>query len=245
MFQATGPTYSHFWEAVRAFQTLIASVLGLISVGGALVGIKLQSYLAARTADVNARRARVSTAVTIRSFLLSEANFPNLSLLETPTPKQVYQMLKTGRAFDLKATDYLGYLTTIGTSLKDFPRPISERASFSACVSSRVVLATAQAKAIPEDDLPTFKAASEEVRLLIIAGTEVAMALADELGRYIKDPGRYEKYWSCNTTSPYWFWDRSWKDLKSEAFDLENLRRDVSSTYNGTYARAEREGNLP
>ncbi len=243
MINPSSISYGPFWQAVHEFQTVVASVLGLISVAGALVAIRLQSYLASRTAQRESRRARVSKAVTLRALLLAEANFPEISLLATPTPSQVYAMLKTGSSFTLKATDYMNYLSTMSSSLTEFPRPISERASFLTWVSGRVLLASAQANA--KEDEQALKKASEEIRLLLIAATETALSLAYELGMYTKSPCDYEMRWSVALETNTRIWHQSWKSLKSDAFDLEDVKTKAFAIYSGTYDRAKREGNLP
>jgi hypothetical protein len=236
-------SYPPFWHAVHDFQTLIASILGLISIAGALVGIRLQSYLAARNAAIEGRRARVSKAITLRALLLSEANFPALSLFETPTPRQVYDMVKTGPSTTLKATDYMNYLSAMSSSLIEFPRPISERASFLTWASGRALLATTQANA--KGDELELKNASEAIRLLLIAASQTALSLSYELGMYAKSPCEYEKRWSVELDTNIRMWHRDWEKLKSDAFDLEDLKSTAGAIYSGSYDRAKREGNLP
>jgi hypothetical protein len=108
-----------------------------------------------------------------------------------------------------------------------------------------VLLATSQASSIAKDDPGALKKVSEEIRLLLIAAMEVALVLADELGHYSATPLNYEKRWSSQLKTDGLIFNREWKKLTSEAFDLENLRLMTLATYRGTYARAEREGDLP
>jgi hypothetical protein len=245
MIEAACSSYSPFWQSVHDFQPLIASALGLTSVAGALTGIKLQNYLAARTLERDARKERVSTAIMIRSLLLSEANFPELSLLATPTPKQVYQTLFTTSAFDLKTSDYLSYLGKMATSLTGFPRPISERASFVTWVSARVLLATSQARTIEQNDPIPLKQASEEIRLMLIAAMEAAKQLAYELGMYANSPLWYEKRWSREIKVKHSLVHFDWESFKSDAFNLEDLRGSALAIHSGSFQKAEREGQLP
>lgn len=221
-------SYSEFWTTIGDFQTLIAALIGLVAVVGAIYAVWLQARLTDSAATRAARDARIRTAATIRSLIGIERLFPVTSYLRNPTKDEVLGMLTKGTGVGLGPADYLSYLQSFVASLSEYPAPISERASFLSWVSGRTALAIKRvAGAGPVGAVPAATAAVDEVRFLLLSAILVTDKLAAELGTYMSAPQLYEENWRERPKSEGWSHSGHWGTITSDAFSLMKLKMDV------------------
>lgn len=225
--------YSPFWTVVQAFQSLIAASVGLIAAGSAIYGIKLKSWLDESAEKRKRRRARVVTATMICSLLATEERFPEVSVLRCPSQSEVCEMLRAGSSIDLKPNDYVAYLSSMVSSLSDYPAPICDRANFLSWVAGRVALATAQSKRSGLNDQEALARAASDVRLLLIAAIEVVGDLGLELSNYKRAPELYEEQWLKSPDAKNWVAGMG-TIVRSRAFNLQDLKEAVALTAQST-----------
>lgn len=220
--------YSDLWTRIGDFQTLIAALIGLAAVAGAIYAVRLQARLANLQTARATRDVRIRTAATIRSLISIERLFPETSYLRIPTKDQTHRMLAKGTGVELGTADYLGYLQTFATSLSEYPPPISDRANFLSWASGRVALAIRRAaSSAPNASEAAIAAAAREVRFILVAAILVAEKLAAELGPYMRQPEVYEEWWRENPTAGRWSCGGPGEGFSSDAFDLDALEHEV------------------
>ena len=218
-------SYTQFWNTVKDFQSLIAALIGLVAVVGAIYGVRLQAKLASSAAERLKRATRIRTATTIRSLIAIEGSFPATSFLRPPTEDEVYRILTTGTGFELGTADYVSYLKSFAMALAEFPSAISERASFLSWASGRIALAMVRVSTA-SPTMPIAKTAAVEVRLLLLAAILVTDELDAELATYIRVPVLYEERWRESPLTDRWV-HTCVSTHSSNAFNLEKLKEKV------------------
>jgi hypothetical protein len=227
--------YSPVGQVLKDFQPLIVALFGFTTIAGALYGIRLKGNIDDRASQKVKFENRLATATMVRSFVLSEDLFRDLSLLTYPTITQIHRMVDTGTILELKASEYMTYLANISATLRDFPRPIAERSAFISWISARVLLACAQHK--PTDGTAQISdEAIKQIRYLVVAGIMATKDLAFELGEYQNHQQYYEARWCPDQTYTGWrkkkvknwpdrgyHWERTWEGMRSNAFDLKEV----------------------
>ena len=188
--------YNEFWTVVADFQTLIAAVIGLAAVVGAIYGIRLQAKFAQERTEYRRYQEKQKIAQSIYSLLRIEKQFSETSIFTIPSKLDVEKLLADETAVGFGINDYIDYVTKSISALSQFPEPISDRSSFVVCCFSRLLLA----KHRFGDEGSSKADLVDQAQKIIASAVVVLEQLNLELSYYVDHPMCYESL--CKGLSP-------------------------------------------